>query len=97
MVHETSEINYYMGQNEPHGKPRLHTVTARVDKVLFPDGSELESSSTLADHAHVQQQIASTGLGTDVAGVMSYFAESSTVASLTARVGALAAKLTHLE
>ena len=46
MVHETSEINYYMG-NEPFGKPRLHTVTARVDKVLFPDGSELESSDQL--------------------------------------------------
>ena len=73
MVHETSEINYYM--NEPFPKPRLHTVTARVDKVLFPDGSELESSSTLADHAHVQLAIASTALGTDVAGVMSFFAE----------------------
>ena len=45
MVHETSEINYYM--NEPFPKPRLHTVTARVDKVLFPDGSELESSDQL--------------------------------------------------
>jgi len=45
MVHETSEINYYM--NEPFPKPRLHTVTARVDKVLFPDGSELESSDKL--------------------------------------------------
>ena len=46
MVHETSEINYYMGRRTI-GKPRLHTVTARVDKVLFPDGSELESSDQL--------------------------------------------------
>ena len=46
MVHETSEINYYMNPPLPIGQ-RLHTVTARVDRVLFPDGSELESSDQL--------------------------------------------------
>ena len=86
-----------MGQNKPHDKPRLHTVTAKVDKVLFPDGSELESSSTLADHAHVQQMIVANALGTDQNGVMSFFAQNSTVNDLTTRLSSLTTKLSKLE
>ena len=93
MVHETSEINYYMGQNEPHGKPRLHTVTARVDKVLFPEGSDLESSGqllTTEDLTTLAAQL-STGLTvTQIAGGASY-ATSEDLSTLEGRVDTLAA------
>ena len=93
MVHETSEINYYMGQNEPHGKPRLHTVTARVDKVLFPDGSELGSSDqllTTEDLTTLAAQLSSGLTVTDIAGGASY-ATSEDLSTLEGRVDTLAA------
>ena len=71
MVHETSEINYYMKTNHLE-RPRLHTVTARVDKVLFPDGSELESSDQLLTTEHPCAQLEAGLTASDIAGGASY-------------------------
>jgi hypothetical protein len=91
MVHETSEINYYM--NEPFPKPRLHTVTARVDRVLFPDGSELESSDqllTTEDLTTLAAQLANGLTVTQIAGGASYTPQSEHDA-LKVKVGTLEA------
>ena len=54
---------------------RLHTVTARVDRVLFPDGSELESSDHLLT-TETLVQLAAGLTASDIAGGASYTPQS---------------------